>query len=128
MTSEVGKIPEFRKNLMPAYSEWKKELKIWCDFTDVNKKKQGGALFLTLSGKARQSVLSKIDTDKLATDNGIKLINDILDKLYLKDVSLAGFTAFDEFIKYRRPQETSISDYLLEFNQEHTCNPRRRIH
>ena len=109
------KAPPAMRDDLP-YSEWKKELKIWCDFTDVDKKKQGGALFLTLSGKARQSVLSEIDTDKLATDNGIKLITDALDKLYLKDVSQAGFTAFDEFIKYRRPQETSINDYLLEFN------------
>ena len=45
------------------YSKWKKELKMWCDFTVVDKKKRG-ALFLTLSGKARQSVLSEIDTDK----------------------------------------------------------------
>ena len=67
------KAPPAMRDDLP-YSEWKKELKIWCDFTDVDKKKQGGALFLTLSGKARQSVLSEIDTDKLATDNGIQLI------------------------------------------------------
>ena len=54
------KAPPAMRDDLP-YSEWKKELKIWCDFTDVDKKKQGGALFLTLSGKARQSVLSEID-------------------------------------------------------------------
>ena len=40
--------PVIKEGLL--YSEWKKELAIWSDFTDLEKKKQGGALFLTLTG------------------------------------------------------------------------------
>ncbi len=98
------------------YTEWKKELNIWCAFTDMKKERQGGALFLTLTGRARQSILADVKTETLSTDTGVTVITDALDKLFLKDQSQAGFTAFDEFIKYRRPGDTNISEYLLEFN------------
>ena len=40
-----------------AYAEWKKELDIWDDFSDLDSTRKGGALFLTLAGKARDAVL-----------------------------------------------------------------------
>ena len=52
------------------YSEWKKELGIWSDFTDLEKKKLGGALFLTLTGKARQAVLAEVTRDELKKETG----------------------------------------------------------
>ena len=43
--------PLMREDLL--YSEWKKELDIWSDFTDVTAERQGGALYLTdLEGPA----------------------------------------------------------------------------
>ena len=50
--------PQMREGL--SYVEWKKELEIWCDFTDLPTEKLGGALFLTLTGKARQAVLAEV--------------------------------------------------------------------
>lgn len=106
--------PALRDDL--GYEDWKKELKIWQAFTDLEKKRQGGALFLTLTGKSREAVLSEIDVDKLNTDSGIDCIIASLDNLFLKDKAESGFEAFDQFIKFRRPQSMSIKDYILEFN------------
>ena len=62
------------------YEQWLTEIKIWQMFTDLPKAKQGAALFLTLSGKARD-----IGVDSLASDDGIKIIIEKLNPLYLKD-------------------------------------------
>ena len=39
-----------------TYNTWKKELEIWKAFTSIDKKKQAPAIFLTLSGQAREAV------------------------------------------------------------------------
>lgn len=98
------------------YSEWKKELGIWSDFTDLEKKRQGGALFLTLTGKAREAVLSGVTRDTIKSDTGVAGILVCLDELYLKDKSQSAFAAFDEFTSYRRRSDISIQDYIIEFN------------
>ena len=98
------------------YSEWKKELDIWCRFTDMDADRQGGALFLTLSGKPRECVLAEVSGEKIASAKGVAEITAALDKLFLKDASQSAFAAFGDFIKYRRPTGTPISDFLIEFN------------
>ena len=47
-----------------TYEDWKKELNIWRKFTDLSKQRQGGALFLTLTGKARETVLAEVPLSK----------------------------------------------------------------
>ena len=47
--------PVFKEDM--SYEAWKKELAIWTTFTDLDKKKQGPAIFLSLNGKPRASVL-----------------------------------------------------------------------
>ena len=102
------------------YQEWKKELNIWCSFTEMDSDRQGGALFLTLTGKARDAVRSQVTEKDIAGKNGVEVILAALDQLYLKDASQSGFAAFDEFIKYRRPAGVKISDYLIEFNLKYS--------
>lgn len=106
--------PAMKEDLI--YPDWKKELEIWSDFTDLAPEKQGGALFLTLSGKARQAVLSGVPRDLLKAKDSLQAITECLDELYLKDESQCGFAAFDEFTAYRRPLSAKIEDYLVEFN------------
>lgn len=103
-----------RPNL--PYEDWKKELQIWSRFTDLDQKKQGGAVFLTLSGKARETVLAEVAEDEYDKDTILKKITASLDTLYLKDTSETAYIAFDNFIKFRRPQNMSIQDFMGEFN------------
>ena len=66
------------------YDDWKKEINIWRKFTDLDKKKQGGALFLTLTGKARETVLAEVLADEYDKDGIGDTIITSLDTLYLK--------------------------------------------
>ena len=99
-----------------TYEDWKKERNIWRKFTDLSKQRQGGALFLTLTGKARETVLAEVPLSKFDEDSGIDEITKALDTLYLQDATENAFVTFDSFIKFRRPQGMSLKEYLAEFN------------
>ena len=77
------KAPPVFKEDMPD-EDWKKELAIRTTFTDLDKKKQGPAILLSLNGKPRASVL-ELDVRVISGDKGIEAILEQLDKLYLKD-------------------------------------------
>ena len=120
-TSKQGflKTPPAMKDDVP-YPEWKKEIELWSDITELPKEKQGGALYFVLQGDARDTVRAKLDRKAIASDTGLTQITDILDKLYLKDAHQSGFTAYEQFIKYRRPAGTSIKDYIIQFNLKYS--------
>ena len=96
-----------------SYEAWLKELKIWQSFTDIPKAKQGQAVFLTLEGKARETVL-EFDVGDINSDNGVKNITACLDSLYLKDKTQTAYEAYDSFERFRRPDDMAISDYINE--------------
>ena len=114
MASGFKAPPVMREGL--TYEDWKKELNIWRKFTDLSKQRQGGALFLTLTGKARETVLAEVPLSKFDEDSGIDEITKALDTLYLQDATENAFVTFDSFIKFRRPQGMSLKEYLAEFN------------
>ena len=109
------KSPPAMRDELP-YIEWKKELEIWSDFTDLGATRQGGAVFLTLTGKTRQAVLAGVTRAQMKSETAVKCITDCLDELYLQDQAQSGFAAYEEFTTYRRLPKTSIQEYLTEFN------------
>ena len=66
-----------------GHSNWKFNLIIWEAFTSG---KQGLAVFLFLNNRDKQAVRT-ISVENLHLDNSVKLIIEMLDKLYLKDES-----------------------------------------
>ena len=105
-----------RKTEDLTYENWKKEVKIWQFQSNLEKPKQGGALYLSLEGKARQTVLAEVDPDEINCDDGVKNILKALDQYYKKDESKSAYSAFDDFIKYRRDPSMSLNEFLIEFN------------
>ncbi len=103
-----------------SYQEWKTEIELWSEITELPKKKHGGSLFFTLKGDARDTIRAKLTKDEIASDKGFAQIIETLDKLYLKDAHQAGFTAYEQFIQYRRPPGTSIKDYIIQFNLKYS--------
>ena len=114
MAASYKNPPQMRDGLL--YDDWKKELKIWCSFTDLDKKRQGPAVFLTLKGKARESVLADIESARLQSEDGVQEITKALDKLYERNKSESAFAAFENFIHFKRPHTMSIKDYTIDFN------------
>ena len=52
------------------YGEWKNDLEIWELFTDLNVEKQGAAIYLSLTGLARDCVRN-LSHKEMGTENGI---------------------------------------------------------
>ena len=61
-------------------------------FTSLEKKKQAPAIFLTLTGQAREAIL-ELDPNTLPVDSGVQNLIKPLDNLYLKD---RDYSAFEE--------------------------------
>ena len=106
--------PVFKEDM--SYEAWKKELAIWTTFTDLDKKKQGPAIFLSLNGKPRASVL-ELDVGIISGDKGVEAILEQLDKLYPKDRHQTAYLAYEAFEKFQRPVAMSMSDFINEFER-----------
>ena len=104
--------PSLAKNA--SYTKWKKELKILESFTSLEKKKRAPAIFLTLMGQAHDAVL-EMDIEKLTGDDGVDELLKTLDVLYLRDECTLAYEAYEAFEKYLRPEDLSITDYIIQF-------------
>ncbi|CAL4131177.1 unnamed protein product, partial [Meganyctiphanes norvegica] len=89
-----------------SYDEWKGDLAIWQLYTDLDKKKQGPAVYLMLSGRARECVRD-LKIEDIGANDGVKKITDKLDTLFEKDINTQTYLAFKEFYEYRRPSGVS---------------------
>ena len=59
-----------------TYDDWIKALNIWVKFTDLEKKNQGHAVFLSFEGEAQDAVL-ELEEDKITSNNKLKFIIEI---------------------------------------------------
>ena len=121
-------IPKFgdEKN----YEGWKRELAFWQLATPTEKKKQ--ALLIALSfpedSQVRYRVFNETDQtelDKLNTDDGIKILLEILDKYYKKDDLCEAFESWAKFVSYLREDGVTIDNYISEFYKRY--NELRRF-
>ena len=94
-----------------SYSQWKKELSICQAFTNISKSKQAPAIFLSLTGQARDAI-TDLSLSILTSDAGVDNLLAKLDQLFLKDETLLLYEAFETFEKFIRPSEISIIDYI----------------
>jgi len=118
MTSSFKQPPGFNPNGGDSYADWKNDIEIWKLFTKEDTKRQGPAVYLTLQGDARDAIRA-MDKDDIAKENGVDLIIQELDKVYLKDETTRAFCAFKEFVEYRRQSGVSFSKFIVEWNQKY---------
>ena len=112
---------KYPRAMYDPYHEWKKELIAWKHLSDLESVKHGTALLRSLSGDAKKAA-QKVPIESIITENGWKLIIAELDKLFEKDKSASKYFAFDKFIKFRRPDNMSLDDYLRKFELlKNTC-------
>ena len=115
MTSTSYKTPPSLSN-SKTYDDWIKLIDIWKEFTTLEKSKQGQAIVLSLQGEAQDAVL-ELPASELASEDGVKKVIERLDKLYKKDELIERYSAIEAFDSYRRPKNTSIKDFLIEFEK-----------
>ena len=88
--------PEFTESV--SWTNYKKEIKIWQALTTSEAEKQGPCLYLSLRGKAREAAL-ELDIDNIIKgENGVQLILERLDALYLEDTTQTAISCISEFL------------------------------
>ena len=75
------------------YVNWKKEIKIWEAFMSVPEEKRAPAIFMTLTGEAREAILN-MDIEKLTEKTGVNNLMAVLNKMYLKDEISQAYEAY----------------------------------
>ena len=84
--------------------------------TCVEKVKQILIVFLSLEGKARETVL-ELDIAALNSEDRMEKVYEKLDTLFLEDINQSAFLAYETFEGYGRQPDTSIEDFLINFSQ-----------
>ena len=97
-----------------SYEEWKSDLHIWELYNDMEKKRQGPAVYLGLTGRARECIRD-LRPDEIGAEGGVKKITDKLDTLFKKDINTQTYLSFKELSEYRRPSGMSITEFLVHY-------------
>ena len=112
MAGNLKSPPKFEEG--SSYETWKKDVRLWTKLTDLDKKKQGIAVYLSLTGQAR-SIVSEVSEDDFCKETGVDTVLEKLDSLFLADKSLRQFSAFNKLYNLRRNDNTPIGDFISEF-------------
>ena len=117
MSSHSIKAPPSRSKSV-SYESWLKEIKIWQLITDIPVDKQGPAIFLSLEGKAREAVL-ELEVSDISGVSGVANVIKKLDSIFERDAIQVAYECYDQFERYRRPENMSMSEYINEFDRLH---------
>ena len=96
--------------------DWLREIEIWQCVTDIEEKKQGPVVYLSLPDKIRKSC-NDISVSDLNKDNGLNTLITKIKTLYAKDINALAYMAYDQFENFKRPDEMTIVDYINEFER-----------
>ena len=99
------------------YENWKKDINIWCELSELPVEKQALAIHLSLTGRAR-TTSSEIELTILKSKDGVKTIIEKLDSLFLPDKGRRQFTAFHNLYNFRR-NNINIHEYVSEFEHKY---------
>ena len=97
------------------YDLWKREIQLWRLATNISPSRQAPA-FLSLTGQARTSIL-EMDISLLNAEDGMDKLVEKLDTLFLEDKNQSAFICFENFENYHWECNTSINDYLIQFDR-----------
>ena len=116
MSTGVRKPPIFLES--KSYEVWKKEVQLWKICCRIDKKEQGPALALSLTGSAREAAL-ELEVTELNSDDGVDKLITKLDGLFLKDENQRIYISLKKFEQYKRTSTQSIDDFINQFELLH---------
>ena len=97
-------------------ADWLREIEIWQCVTDIEGKKQGPVVYLSLTDKIRKSC-NNISVSDLNKDNGLNTLITKIKTLYSKDTHALAYMGYDQFENFKRPDEMTKVDYINEFER-----------
>ena len=80
--------------------DWLREIEIWQCVTDIEEKKQGPVVYLSLPDKIRKSC-NDISVSDLNKDNGLNTLITKIKTLYAKDINALAYMAYDQFENFK---------------------------
>ena len=84
--------------------------------TDLEKEKQGQAIYLSLNEKIRK-MCSDIKVKDLNSEDGVDILIKKLKSLFSKDNNQAACLVYDKFETFKRPVDMNIVDFINEFER-----------
>lgn len=100
------------------YEQWKEDVLMWKEITDLSKNKQALAVHLTLKGQARE-VANQVSTVDKKRDNGLEILLDKLDETFLKEPERRKFMVYQEFEECVRKEGMPICDFMRQFDTKY---------
>ena len=101
-----------------SYSDWLKLIEVWRKFTSLEPEKQGPAIVLSFEGEAQDAIL-ELNTNDITDKDGVNKIIERLNCLYKKDELTGKYNALESFETYKRNSNTSIRNFLTEFEKRY---------
>ena len=113
-TTKLADVPELTSD--EGYETWKTKIKKWCVLNSLDHQ----ALFISikLKNKAYRAV-ENIDAEKLKGEEGMTLLFDALDKVFLPDKIQRLFDLYCLLHTMKRSPDKDIHDFLNEFDFEY---------
>lgn len=117
------------KTACPKFSGERKEYKAWrnqvddwieiikLDNKEIELKKLGINLRLSLVGGKAYHVVQGIDRAKLTEPGGYKLILQKLDDTYKDNAAMESYNLLKRYLKIERGSEESVTDYLIRYER-----------
>ena len=81
-------------------------------FTDLPKEKIAISVHLSLTGRARQAS-SELSASEIKSEDGLKLLIQALDRVFLLDPNWKCFNTYLAFENYRRPSDCTIDIFFV---------------
>ena len=101
-----------------SYKTWKVEIEIWNNLTDIRTDKRALAITFRLTWRARDAI-TQFGATHFNNENCIASVLAELDKKFEKDEVDLSYSSYSVFNNCTRPGETSMNDYIIEFEQKY---------
>ena len=101
-----------------TFLEWIHEIEIWQCLTDLDKDKQGPAIYLSLGEKIRKTC-SDIKVRDINSEDGVDILVNKLKSIFPKYINQAAYLAYDKSETFKRHIDINMVDFINEFERLH---------
>ena len=117
----TANLPTFSKS--KSYELYKQELLAWKEITDLDKRRQGVAIALTLPQddemQIREKVFDQLSLTDLKDEDGLTKLSEFLDKHLAKDELTDSLEKFEDFDDFTRKEGQTIEEFIAIFDSKY---------
>ena len=122
------RVPEFDRENIQMYID---ELTMWALVTEVDKKKQGPLVWMSLPkndpSNIKQFINDSIGVADLSKDDGIDKLIQAMKKAFQEEGEIEAFTKWKEFDKVKRKEGEEVRTFVNRFNTAYNAISRKQI-